>query len=367
MIVDSHAHIFEKWSGACGLPSRALHWRYIQKVVTRPAAKVIRFRDGAPGDASVLFMGNGYSWSELRDDVQFRVGTYGRLDFTLDGEDYYVQYMPPAMADIESTPELMITQMNAAEVDHCILQAGFGYGAMNDYNALAQHQFRTRFSGLFHVDEPRANEQKWMNEAERAFKQLGLRGLYYSLEQFSRYDFDVWFNEPRFNPFWEMIESHEIPVFIEFSAIPTYDKIGYLDVLKRFSDLSTCFPSIRWLLVMAPPIQYFAEGDTWNFPTEVDELFTRDNILLELCYPITWGGRVDYPFPSIQLLIRNLRDRYGASKLVWGSDMPNVERFCTYKQSIDYIRNYCEFLSSAEKDCILGGNVLDFLGVSKVD
>ena len=43
MIVDSHAHIFEKWSGACGLPSRALHWRYIQKIVTRPAAKVIRF------------------------------------------------------------------------------------------------------------------------------------------------------------------------------------------------------------------------------------------------------------------------------------------------------------------------------------
>ena len=87
MIVDSHAHIFEKWSGACGLPSRALHWRYIQKIVTRPAAKVIRFRDGAPSDASVLFSGNGYSWSELRDDVQFRVGTYGRLDFTLDGED----------------------------------------------------------------------------------------------------------------------------------------------------------------------------------------------------------------------------------------------------------------------------------------
>jgi predicted TIM-barrel fold metal-dependent hydrolase len=164
-----------------------------------------------------------------------------------------------------------------------------------------------------------------------------------------------------------MIESHGIPVFIEFSAIPTYDKAGYLDVLKRFSTLSKRFPSIRWLLVMAPPIQYFAEGDAWNFPAEVDELFTRDNILLELCYPITWGGRVDYPFPSIQRLIRNLRDRYGASKLVWGSDMPNVERFCTYRQSIDYIRNYCEFLSSAEKDCILGGNILNFLGVPKIE
>ncbi len=49
MIVDSHAHVFEKWSGACGLPSREIHWKYIQKNLTRPAAKVYRYPDGAPG------------------------------------------------------------------------------------------------------------------------------------------------------------------------------------------------------------------------------------------------------------------------------------------------------------------------------
>ena len=69
MFIDSHAHIFEKWSGACGLPSRDIHWRYIQKVVTRPAAKVMRLRDGAAADASMLFLGNGYTWAELREDV----------------------------------------------------------------------------------------------------------------------------------------------------------------------------------------------------------------------------------------------------------------------------------------------------------
>ncbi len=45
---------------------------------------------------------------------------------------------------------------------------------------------------------------------------------------------------------------------------------------------------------------------------------------------------------------------FGASKLVWGSDMPNVERFCTYRQSVDYVRRYCDFLTAAEKDLILG-------------
>ena len=365
MIIDSHAHIFEKWSGACGLPNRETHWRYIQKIVTRPAAKVMRFRDGAAGDASVLFSGNGCSWAELRDDVQFRVGPYGRLDFTVEGEDYYIQYMPPGMAEIESTPEFMITQMNAAGIDHCVLQAGFGYGAMNDYNALAQHQFPGRFTGLFHVDEARANEEKWMNEANRAFKQLGLRGLYYSLEQFSRYGFDAWLDEPRFNSFWELIESFNIPVLIEFSAIPHYDKPSYVEVLKRFAGLRQRFPSIRWLLVMAPPIQYFAEGEDWVFPEELDSLFEHETVMLEVCYPITWGGKFHYPYTEIQGLIRRLRDRFSASKLVWGSDMPNVERFCTYRQSIDYIRLYCDFLPASELALVLGGNISDLLKIDQ--
>ena len=152
----------EKWSGACGLPSRDLHWRYIQKNVTRPAANVFRFRDGVPADASPLFRAGDNTWAGLRDDVRFRVGPYGRLEFTVDGEDYYVQYMPVGMAEIESTPEFLITQMNAAGVEHCVLQAGFTYGAMNDYNALAQKQFPERFTGLFHIDEARADEEGWM-------------------------------------------------------------------------------------------------------------------------------------------------------------------------------------------------------------
>ena len=86
-----------------------------------------------------------------------------------------------------------------------------------------------------------------------------------------------------------------------------------------------------------------------------------------LRYPRLYDMAFEKPLPLVQRLIRNLRDRYGTSKLVWGSDMPNVERFCTYRQSIDYIRNYCEFLPSAEKDRILGGNILDFLGVPKVE
>ena len=41
---------------------------------------------------------------------------------------------------------------------------------------------------------------------------------------------------------------------------------------------------------------------------------------------------------------------------MWGSDMPNVERFCTYGQSLEYLRRYCDFLPASDMDRILGDN-----------
>ena len=115
---------------------------------------------------------------------------------------------------------------------------------------------------------------------------------------------------------------------------------------------------------MGPPVGYFGMSGAWDFPEEVSTVYLRDNLLIEVMFPITWGGVWDYPYPEAQALIRGLRDRYGASKLVWGSDMPNVERFCTYRQCVDYVRRYCDFLSADERDRILGLNAAELVGLA---
>ena len=362
VIVNSHVHIFEKWSGACGLPSRALHWRYLQKNLCRPAAKVFR-HDGAPSIAAHLFRPGTTTWDGLRDDIDFRVGPYGRVEFTVDGEDHYVQYMPVAMAEIESTPEFMLTQMNAAGVDHCVLQAGFTYGYMNDYNALAECRYPQHFTGLFHVDEARADQDFWLAEARRAIEKLGLKGLFYQLEHFSRYAFDVWFDEPRFDGFWSLIEQHRLPVVFEIVSIPRYDRASCIEVFRRLGGLLERYPGLTWVISTAPPVQYFARDGRWEFPPEIEKVYRHDNVLLEICFPISWAGIWDYPFPEAQALLRDLRNKLGAEKLVWGSDMPNVERFCTYKQSLDYVRHHCGFLSARERDLVLGGNLARVFGL----
>jgi predicted TIM-barrel fold metal-dependent hydrolase len=365
MIIDSHAHIFTHWAGPGGHPSREIRWRYIQKNLTRPSAQIRRARDGAPADAGGLYRKGDNSWAGLRDDIAFRLGPYGRLEFTLDGEDHYIQYMPVGMAQIEAPPELMLAQMDYAGVDHCVLQAGHSYGRMNDLNALAQRHYPDRFTGLCHVDEPVADTPTEMAELERAVKRLGLRGLYYNLDSFARHGFRWHFDDPRYDAFWEHVAGLDLPVFFEAPAVPEYDEASYVGNMARLDRLLTRFRATRWLLVMGPPASFFAPRGEWQLPDPVDRVLRCENLWIEVCFPIAWGGVWDYPYPEAQRLIRGLRDRYGAGKLVWGSDMPNVERFCTYRQCRDHVLRYCDFLTSVEKELVLGRNLAELLPIEE--
>jgi predicted TIM-barrel fold metal-dependent hydrolase len=364
MIIDCHAHVFQSWEGQCGHASSEIHRTYIQKVQTRTNADVIRVRDGARFSGALLFDPMDNTWAGLK-DVNLRVGKNGRIDFTIDGDDYYSQYMPVGMQEIVAPPELMLQNMQIAGVDHTILQTGWGYGAMNDYNAFAQNQYPDKFTALLNVDEPRAYTPECVKEFDRAHQKLGLKGVYFALEPFARYGTDVRFDEDLYAEFWSKIDAAKLPVFFEPTAFPTYDAQGYIRNLTKLKTLMDRYRNIRWVLVMGPPVGFFGISGEWQFPDELQATYRHENLFIEVMFPISWGGKWDYPYPEAQALTKGMRDLFGASKLIWGSDAPNVERFCTYKQSLDYVRNYCSFLSASEKDAILGENIREVMSIPK--
>ena len=74
--------------------------------------------------------------------------------------------------------------------------------------------------------------------------------------------------------------------------------------------------------------------------------------------------KTDYPYPEGQKMLKRLRDQVGANKLMWGSDSPfGLTMWCTYKQSIDFIRIHCDFLTADEKEQILGVNSARLFGI----
>ena len=86
------------------------------------------------------------------------------------------------------------------------------------------------------------------------------------------------------------------------------------------------------------------------------------NVFSEVLIPILMRGERDYPYHEVRELIREYHQRLGPSRLIWGSDMPNVERHCTYPQSLSYLRDYCDFISSREMEMICGGNIASLFG-----
>ena len=69
-----------------------------------------------------------------------------------------------------------------------------------------------------------------------------------------------------------------------------------------------------------------------------------DRCNLEVCFPVRLGDLFDFPYrevwPTLEAMVRNI----GADHLLWGTDMPFQNRFCTYNQSRRWIEKYCEFL-----------------------
>ena len=99
-----------------------------------------------------------------------------------------------------------------------------------------------------------------------------------------------------------------------------------------------------------------------RLPEEVWAPFTNPKAHLQLLFPITLGGLWDYPLQQVRPVIEDCLRRVGADRLMWGTDMPIVLRFWTYRQNVEFIRRYCAFLGPAEVDAIMGQTATTLLG-----
>ena len=85
--------------------------------------------------------------------------------------------------------------------------------------------------------------------------------------------------------------------------------------------------------------------------------------MIEVMFPITWGGVWDYPYPEAQALDpRHARPlRRGQARLGLG----HAERraLLHVPASVDYVRKHCSVPDASEKDRILGGNMAELVGI----
>ncbi|MCC6174975.1 MAG: amidohydrolase [Chloroflexi bacterium] len=355
MIVDGHAHAFPYLGAASGYPSAEFHTRLLQRHFTTHPQGARRVSDNQLVTEPTLWDGKTPGFDGLL-AVGFHVARFGRFEWEKDGVAYYIQWLPPHLEDNEARPERMLAQMQYLGVERAMLQRGRMYGILDEYIADIVRQHPDRLRGCLAVDESRVGQQDQIGYLERCVRDLGLTALYFDNDAFWSGAQGVDFGAPPYVPFWETVQSLGVPVLWDIRFVQRRTQADYLGEVARLHRFARQFPRIRNVLTHGLPAHALSDG---RVPDEIVGLLREPNVTLELLFPLLYGASWDYPYAEARPIIRTLYEQVGASKLLWGSDMPNVERSCTYRQSLTYLTRYCDFIRSSDLDQIVGGNAND--------
>lgn len=356
MIIDNHAHIFPYLGGKSEYGSKEVQLMYAQKLISSHFEPARRKADFRAVEEANLWEREKPGLEGMR-DVNFRAAKFGRYEWTVDNIDYCKQFMPVTLQDMTAPPDFLIAQMDFVGIDRAVLQRTQMYGKLEDYFHDAVQKFPDRFIGLAQIDESRAYSDDEFKELHRAIDELGLKGLYFEpaalfVDNF-RYDFD----DEIYDPFWEELDSLSIPVYADT------DRSLFLDEMKRWENILEKHPDMILVISLGLPEEIALIDGKCTIPEVVHRLVTKHRVFLELGYPISMGRVSEYPYPEAHQIIEHLYHSYGPEQLVWGSDIPNVERYCTYAQSLNYFAKYCEFIPASDKELILGKNAAKIFGL----
>lgn len=357
-IIDCHGHVFPPLAEACGFASVAEHRLHLQwGMHTHGNQPVVRSRDGRVVAERHLWDPDDPSESGRRSGLNFRAEGNGRLAWDVDGETYHVQYLSPNTLHLDSPAETIVAQMDYVGIECMVLQNDHVYGNSAEIFADAIARFPGRFVGLAQVEEGFAWQDAEIGRLQHQVEALGMSGLYFTLNGFMRSGWKETYADPPYDDFWKTVERLGLPVFWVFPARTPWG--GYVEEMERFLAWLERFPRIRSVLVHGWSTALFDDGaGRIRWPESVVRIQEDFPVYTEILYPISWGRQHAYPFEAALEHIRQFQDRFGAQRMIWGSDMPNVERYCTYRQCLDYVLLNSDFLTDEERVAVFGGTCL---------
>ncbi len=358
MIVDSHAYCFTAPDTLAGHASVEDHldlWQWAYAGHHQPAFRV---RDRAPGDATLLLAPSPDGGRRLARDRDFRVDhERGRLVWTVDGDDYTKHFLPPNTLSFSAGD--LIGEMDYAGIDWALLHVDATLSRDVAYLADCVRAYPDRLRSMAPVDEARiaSEPDAVIAEAREAIETHGLHALKiipeYAYRAGSR-----GFDGPDWRPFWDAVTQLDVPIFFTLGSRPGAGdpRQGFLDEVWTLARWADRYPDVQASITHGFPWRALIEGDRLEVPVAMWEPFRdRPNLSIEVSFPVRIGDQFDYPWAVCQPILAEMVEHIGADRLLWGTDMPFQNRFCTYRQSRDWIERYSTFLGPTELAALMGG------------
>jgi len=269
------------------------------------------------------------------------------------------QALPPLNAQVEHTPEMLITHMDWLGVDKAVLLQGPFYGECNDYVARAASRYPGRLIAAAYFD-PWAEDcrvtfdRTLANPVFRAVKlecsvATGLFGLHPAAS----------LDALRLEWLWAELERRHLVLTLDLGAIGSR---SYQTVAVR--KIAVAHPALRVVIAHLgqpnPSLELDqAKRTLWQEQIELGRL---PNVWFDCAALPSYAAEEGFPFASVARYLLQAVDRIGPDKILWGTDVPSLFAHATYRQLLDFARRPLAGLPPADLDLILGGNAQHVYG-----
>jgi predicted TIM-barrel fold metal-dependent hydrolase len=366
-VIDSHIYVFKGPYEAAGLASVDERMRGYQVWHALHHQPAWRIRDRAPSDPLRLL--DPTPAEPLRPaDADFRADlVHRRFVWTIDGDDITKQIFPPDLAGLAFEAPSAIAEMDYAGVDIGLIHVDRALGFEADYFADAVARYPDRLRSMAPVDEPAipGDPERVAADLTRFIRDLGLHAVKFIPEYAYRAGHGAWDDGP-FRPFWDIVTKLGVPMFFTLGSSPGIeDEVeGYraeLDVLMRWMER---YPDVDVSLTHGFPWRAFISGDGLALPDWLWRPFANPRLRIEVSFPVRLGDVFEYPWREVWPALAAMLRHVGSNRLMWGSDMPFQNRFCTYRQSHAWL-DRTGLMTDAELAAVKGGTAAELLGVSR--
>lgn len=252
------------------------------------------------------------------------------------------QMLPPFLIDNVNNAEVLLSNMDYAQVSAAVVTQEFIDGIQNSYLEEVKCRFPDRFF-VFGMCEFR---KPGFFEEARLLIDRGFKGIKIPAARLLLPDERVMLNSPEMMRMFHFMEDKGIILHIELA-----DGTAQVEEMKEI--IREC-PDLKIL------IGHFGMVTRPGWMEQI-RLAENPNVFVE-CGGITWLYNYEfYPFPSAVKAIREAADEVGMDKLMWGSDYPRTITAITYRMSFDFILK-SGLLSEEDKEKFLSLNAKDFFG-----
>lgn len=268
---------------------------------------------------------------------------YGKVQ---DG-DRVSQMFPPSFDPVASPPEVLLGYMDQVGVEMAFCVQHHLYGDQNELVLECVRRWPDRFRGFAYLGgmgEPEAADR-----LERLIAG-GMTGLKIELPSTLRLRAEFRFDGEREMRVFERLNQLGRPLVIDINGCPA-------EVVPQVRRVVETFPRIH---LVVTHVGGAPEG-IWQERALLADVDPRRGWVDLAALPLLVGGDEEYPYPRAQELVRWAVERFGAERVMWGTDYPPTLNGGTYRQLLDWVRRHCAFLSAEQKALVLGGTARRFL------